>query len=113
MTYKPLPKEVRKKGMYYKLVERDENFAIYSIGNSVSAFLGYEIFEVPRHDGFEIKGNKIPPTEYMPSDESFGVTAFHTNTLERAKLRLQQLRDLKRLRDQESKVSKDKKCNKQ
>jgi hypothetical protein len=99
MIYKLLPKELRKKGIYYKQVFRDKDYAIYGLGNSKNSFLGYEVFQIPRHDGYEIAGNKIAPTEYIPKDEHFGISAFHCLTLERAKLRLQSLMDIKKLKD--------------
>lgn len=99
MKYKPLAKEIKKKGMYYKEYKREGDFAIYSVGNSKTAFLGYESFEVLKHDGYEIAGNKIEAAEMFPSDEAFGVSAFFVKDLKRAESRLQQLKDLKRLRD--------------
>ncbi len=99
MKYKPLAKEVKKKGIFYKEHYREKDFVIYSMGNSKSAFLGYEIFEVKRHDGYIIAGNKIEASECFASDEDFGVSAFHCADLKRAELRLQQLKDLKKLRD--------------
>lgn len=99
MNYKPLAKEIKKKGMFYKEVWRKGDFAIYGMGSSKNSFLGYEAFEVLKHDGYEIAGNKIDPAETYPNDESFGVTSFYVNDLERAKLRIDQLKDMKRLRD--------------
>ncbi len=99
MEYKPLAKEIKKKGMFYKEHYREKDFAIYLVGNSNSAFLGYESFEVLKHGGYEIAGNKIGPCEYYPPDESFGTTSFYCRDLKSAELRLQQLKDLKRLRD--------------
>lgn len=99
MKYKPLAKEIKKKGMFYKEYYREKDFAIYLVGNSKSAFLGYECFEIKRHNGYVMAGNKIEPAECFVSDEDFGISAFHCPDLERAELRLQQLKDLKRLRD--------------
>ena len=91
--------------MIYHQIWRDEDFAIYGAGSKENAFLGFECFEIPKHDGYEIAGNKIEATEYYPKDELFGYLAFHCETRERANLRLQQLRDLKQLRRE--KISKD------
>ncbi len=99
MKYKPLAKEIKKKGMFYKEHYREKDFAIYLVGNSNSAFLGYEAFEVLKHDGYTIAGNKVEAAEMFPSDEAFGVSAFFVKDLKSAELRLQQLKDLKRLRD--------------
>lgn len=101
MNYKLLPKELKKKGIYYTQVWRDQDFAIFSLGSSKTPFLGFEVFEINRHDGYTIKGNKVEPSEYFASDNDFGETAFYVNTREKAELRLEQLRDLKRLRDLE------------
>ena len=76
MKYKPLAKEIKKKGMYYKEHYREKDFAIYMAGNSNSAFLGYEVFDVLKHDGYVIAGNKVEAAEMFPSDEAFGVSAF-------------------------------------
>lgn len=99
MKHKPLAKEIKKKGMFYKEHYREKDFAIYGVGNSKSAFLGYEVFEVTRHNGYEIAGNKIEPSEVYPNDEQFGVSAFFCKDLKNAELRLQQLKDMKKLRD--------------
>lgn len=99
MNYKPLAKELKKKGMYYKEVWRKGDFCIYGVGNSKESFLGYECFEVKKHDGYVIAGNKVEAAEMFASDEDFGVSAFFVKDMDRAKLRIDQLKDMKRLRD--------------
>lgn len=106
MEYKKLAKIIKKKSMIYHQIFRDEDFAVYGVGSKENSFLGFEVFEIQKHDGYEIAGNKILPTEFYPKDELFGYLAFHCETRERANLRLQQLRDLKQLRN-DNKVLRD------
>ena len=106
MEYKKLAKIIKKKSMIYHQIFRDENFAIYGTGSLNNSFLGYEVFEIPRHDGYIIKDNKIDPSEFYPKDELFGYLAFYCQTRERADLRLKQLRDMKKIRD-DNKVLRD------
>lgn len=95
---KLLPKELKKRGFYCKEVHREPDFAIYGVGNSKTVFIGYDVFEVKKTEEYQMAGNVIKAHESYPSDECFGVSAFFCKSLERANLRLQQLKDIKRLR---------------
>lgn len=99
---KILLKELNRRGFYCKEVLREPDFAIYGIGNSKSAFLGYDVFEVKKVKEYEMAGNIIKAHESYPKDENFGDSAFFCEDLKRANLRLQQLKDIKRLRDEKT-----------
>lgn len=89
---KKLDKEIERKGFKYVQYWRDNKFAIYEVYKG-GKLRGYEVFSIPSHDGFEIAGNKIPPSETYPSDKTFGVTSYHCTTLERARVRLKELKE--------------------
>jgi hypothetical protein len=71
MNFKPLPSELKNHGMTMKLVKRTEKVAMYSKCG------GYEVVLVQRHNGYEIKGVKVEPAEYLPKDEDFGAKGWH------------------------------------
>jgi hypothetical protein len=70
---KKLDKEFESAGFKYKQTHREDMFAIYerkridSIKDS-----HYESIKIQSHNGMEIAGNKIPPSEYYPSSNSWG-----------------------------------------
>jgi hypothetical protein len=72
-SYKPLPKEFRRDGFYYRQIYREGDFAIYRQtwkGNEDSA--AFEIVRIKRRQGFEIGGRFIPPAEVYPRSEQWG-----------------------------------------
>ena len=44
----------------------------------------FEVVRIRRHDGFNISGRVIPPSEYLPRAEEFGVHGFDCLTLDDA-----------------------------
>lgn len=68
---KPLPDELTNHGHKMKLLKRTDNVAMYSKCG------GYEVVLVQKHNGYEIKGIKIEPAEYLPKDEDFGVKGWY------------------------------------
>ena len=70
---KKLDKEFESGGFKYKQTHREDMFAIYErkyINSTKDSH--YESIKIQSHNGMEIAGNKIPPSEYYPSSNSWG-----------------------------------------
>ena len=96
MEYKQLSKEFKRKGLWYKQVWRDKEYALYSVGLSENIVTGYEVFQIQKHEGYEIGGFKIEPSESYASGSSFGSTSYYCQTKERADIRLKELKASKK-----------------
>lgn len=82
--YKILEKETRAYGFDLKQVWREGDFAIYEQSKNGSDKKWYEAIQITKHEGYEIGGAKIPPSEVYPSNEKWGKLAFTCVTLEDA-----------------------------
>ena len=71
MNFKPLPEELTNHGYKMKMVKRTDLVAMYSKCG------GYEVVAVQRHNGYDIKGVKVEPAEYLPKDEDFGTKGWY------------------------------------
>jgi hypothetical protein len=60
-------------GFEFKQIYREDMYSIYERKyiNSKSEH-HYEAIRIQSHNGMEIAGNKIPPSEYYPSSNSWG-----------------------------------------
>lgn len=72
---KQLDPIIKKGDFNYKLIKRNNFKAIYSqyLENKLIA---YEIFYIPKHNGFKMFDKEIEPSEYFPKDEYFGKTVW-------------------------------------
>jgi hypothetical protein len=68
---KLLPIEMKNHGYSMKQIKRTDKVAMYSKCG------GYEVVLVQKHNGYEIKGIKIDPAEYLPKDEDFGTKGWY------------------------------------
>lgn len=68
---KLLPTEMTNHGYAMKQIKRTDKVAMYSKCG------GYEVVLVQSHNGYEIKGIKIDPAEYLPKDEDFGTKGWY------------------------------------
>ena len=70
---KKLQTEFESAGFKYKQIHREKNYAIYERKyiDSLSD-PHYEAIKIQSHNGMEIAGNKISPSEYYPSSNSWG-----------------------------------------
>lgn len=93
MKYKKLETEFTKKGFNFKQSWRVGDFAIFERKNKTSSKAHFEAIKVTRHDGYEIAGTKIEPSECYPNAEAWGYHGFTCPTIERAKLRIKEMRD--------------------
>ena len=76
MNYKTLAKTFRKNGFDYQQVWREGDFAIYKQSKEGVTKNWFEAIQITKHDGYEIAGNKIEPSEIYPSNEKWGTLGF-------------------------------------
>ncbi len=70
---KKLEKELESAGFKYKQIHREDMYAIYERKRiDCNSSPHYESIKIQSHNGMEIAGNKIPPSEYYPSSNSWG-----------------------------------------
>lgn len=86
MTYKKLDSEFTKTGFRYKQVWRENDVAIFhkaDISGSIPRDAGFEVVIVTQHNGYEIGGNTIEPSEVYPGSERWGILGWtYTNFLQ-------------------------------
>lgn len=66
-------------------------FAVYSKKKSHWSHSTYETIKILRHDGYELAGNAIPPSEVFPGSEQWGLWGFSFTNLKDAKNKLDEL----------------------
>ncbi len=89
---KQLSEELKFNGYTYKLIKRNDFKALYEQHSKRSGLIAYELFYIPKHNGFNIGETTINPTEYFPKDEYFGKFAWTLKVdLEYALQRYEQL----------------------
>src|SRR5437762_9647000 len=94
--HKPLKTKFRLYGFDYRRIARAGDIAIYEQtfrGNTDSA--AFEVINVQRHDGLEIKGKYYPPAEFYPHSESWGLSGWTYTEKEDAFGKLRELVSLK------------------
>lgn len=95
---KRLPDEIKRKGVFYKLVKREKDVAIYSLAYSVTfkRIIGYDCVKVrkyapnynlPKYANYN--GKKWGIVERLPSDEEFGRYGWSYDKLESADKKFQ------------------------
>ena len=74
---KKLDKEFESAGYKYKQIHREGMYAIYERKHIDSnSPPHYESIKIQSHDGMEIAGKKLPPSEFYPSSNSWGRHGF-------------------------------------
>ena len=88
---KKLDKEVESSSVKYKQIHRENMFAIYERHHISSEKKHYEAIKIQSHNGYEIAGNKIPPSEYYPSSNSWGRYGYTCVTKKDAYIKLDKI----------------------
>lgn len=73
--YLVLPKKFAANSFIFTLVKRSGNVAIYQ-KDKPEYKCGFEVIKINTHNGYEIAGNKIEPSEVYPSSEQWGTLGF-------------------------------------
>ena len=92
---KILEKSFDRKNFHYEQIYRKENFAIYTQKHIEHGSLTYEVIIIKSHNGYEIMGNKIPPSEVYPCDSQWGDFGWSYQTLEEAQNKIKELEENK------------------
>lgn len=86
-----LPKIIKKRGFTYNLVTRQGDVALYE-QMLEDTLVGYEVILVQKNTQERILGGVIyPPSEYYPSDNSWGVKGFSFYTLPKAQAKFKEI----------------------
>ncbi len=89
---KPLPEHLHRRGVYYDLVKRTGNVAIYSLRYSQGKrIVGFDVFRVLVRKGGAFRGKILPPYEQFPIDSAYGQTAWSFDTEKTANRKFDQL----------------------
>ena len=89
---KKLDKEFESAGYKYKQIHREGVYAIYErkhINSTKDPH--YEAIKVQSHNGMVIAGNKIPPSEFYPSSNTWGRLGYTCQTKKQAYIRLDKI----------------------
>jgi hypothetical protein len=89
--YLQIPTKFNAYGYRYELVKRVKNVAIYKQTKKGINQEWFEVVLISKHDGYEIAGNRVEPSEVYPSAEQWGEVAFTCHSLARAEIRMKQL----------------------
>jgi len=86
---KILEESFTSKGFKFQQIKRDGDVAIYKkqLDNPEADNHHYEVIAIKKHNGYEIAGVKVPPSEMYPSDSQWGDWGFTCNNLEDANKR--------------------------
>lgn len=73
---KILEKEITSKGFKYTQLLREDKLAIYEQSKEGHDVKKYEVIVIDSHDGYEIGGQQVLPSEMYPSSTLWGVKGF-------------------------------------
>jgi hypothetical protein len=92
---KILEESFTSKGFKFQQVKRDGDVAVYKkqLDDPESDSSHYEVIAIKKHNGYEIAGVKVPPSEMYPSDSQWGDWAFTCTSIEDANKRFDCLQD--------------------
>lgn len=90
IKYIPLKKKFIKNGFTFSEVKRIKNFAIYKKQKTKKIFT-YEVIYINTHNGYEIAGNKIEPSEVYPCTNEWGWRGYTFLELDSAEKKLNQM----------------------
>jgi hypothetical protein len=68
----------------YEITHRQGNLAIANGKSRISNSQNWEVFIVQSHNGLTINGSLMPPAEFCPSNEQWGIKAWTCLTEEDA-----------------------------
>ena len=90
---KTLEKKFTYKEFEYSQIIREGNLAIYKQKlKDVDGSTRFEVIIIESHNGYEISGQKIPPSEMYPSSTQWGVKGFTLLTYDDALRKMEVLK---------------------
>jgi len=84
VEYKVIPISFTKKGFNYKQVKREGMKAIYEQTRDDSTIHNYEVVKLGKHNGYNMGGAYIAPSETYPGSSLWGITGWTCTSLDRA-----------------------------
>jgi hypothetical protein len=91
---KLLEKEFTYKGFTMTQMYRDGKYAIYKQSREGYKGVTYEAVIIESHNGYELAGQKFPPSEVYPSSTQWGIKGFTLQTYEDALKKINYLKSL-------------------
>jgi len=88
---KELEKQFTSLSYKFKQIHREKDYAIYERKKQDDTFLHHEAIKIQKHNGLVIQGNKIPPSEFYPSSNQWGMYGFTCQTRQAAYARLDRM----------------------
>jgi hypothetical protein len=76
VQYTPIKAEFRKDKFDFTLVARRGDWCVYSKTKTGFKSTFYEVMRIRRHEGRIMGGQNIPPSEYLPCNEAWGIDGF-------------------------------------
>ena len=73
---KQLEKKFESLGFSFSCIHREGIYSIYERKQIQSEYKHYEAIKIQSHNGYEIAGNKIPPSECYPTSNSWGSNGY-------------------------------------
>lgn len=87
IEYKVIPSEFKKKGFTYKQIVREGMKAIYEQTREGTELRNYEVVKLGRHNGYNMGGAFIEPSETYPGSSLWGIMGWTCQSLEDANKR--------------------------
>lgn len=84
IEYKVIPTEFKKKGFTYKQVKREGMKAIFEQSREGSSLKNYEVVKLSRHNGYNMGGSFIEPSETYPGSSLWGIMGWTCLDMDRA-----------------------------
>jgi hypothetical protein len=100
---KILEKEITSKGFKYVQLLREDKFAIYEQSKKGHDVKKYEVIIIDSHNGYEIGGQQVLPSEMYPSSTLWGVKGFTMESYDEALKKIKTLKKKQAAKDNKEK----------
>jgi hypothetical protein len=88
---RPLATQFKKDGFDHKVIRREKMIAIVEKTHKDCTTPSYEVVRVQTHQGYEIMGRVVEPSEFMPRTAEWGIHGFTYMDLESAEKKFRQM----------------------
>jgi hypothetical protein len=84
IEYKVIPTSFKKKGFNYNQLRREGMKAIYQQTREDSTLSNYEVVKLGRHNGYNMGGSYIEPSETYPGSSLWGIMGWTCQSIDDA-----------------------------
>jgi hypothetical protein len=84
IEYKVIPTSFKKKGFSYNQLRREGMKAIYQQTREDSTLSNYEVVKLGRHNGYNMGGSYIEPSETYPGSSLWGIMGWTCQSIDDA-----------------------------